>query len=214
MGHGMTGGTMQLKLAIGLIGLLGLTTTDIPAAAQTERLDQPKVSDAITQGDLPGAARRARELSDANDIEGQYNLALFYWHGVGIPQNFDEAIRWSTLAGVRGHAKAAIARRVMSKTLEPIVVQKAMEWSRLRLVKMAESGDDAALVSMARSYSPDFSFANDVEAYYWAALAFSAGKSEVRRQRDDLVTKIKQADLIKTQQKANNWFAKFRKDRL
>ncbi len=205
---------MKLKLAIGLLGLLGLAVSELPAVAQTEQLDQPKVSDAITQGDLPGAARRARELSDANDIEGQYNLALFYWHGVGIPQNFDEAIRWATLAGVRGHSKAASARRVMSKTLEPVVVQKAMEWSRLRLIKMAEGGDDAALVSMARSYAPDFGFANDVEAYYWASLAFSAGKAEVRRQRDGLVTKIKQADLLKTQQKANDWFAKFRKDRL
>lgn len=205
---------MKLKLALGLIGLLGLAASDLPAMAQAEQLDLPKVSDAITQGDLPGAARRARELSDANDIEGQYNLALFYWHGVGIPQNFDEAIRWATLAGVRGHSKAASARRVMGKTLEPVVVQKAMEWSRLRLIKMAEGGDDAALVSMARSYAPDFGFANDVEAYYWASLAFSAGKAEVRRQRDGLVTKIKQADLLKTQQKANDWFAKFRKDRL
>ncbi len=214
MCRGLTGGMMKLKLAIGLLGLLGLAASDLPAVAQTEQLDQPKVSDAITQGDLPGAARRARELSDANDIEGQYNLALFYWHGVGIPQNFDEAIRWATLAGVRGHAKAASARRIMSKTLEPVVVQKAMEWSRLRLIKMAEGGDDGALVSMARSYAPDFGFANDVEAYYWASLAFSAGKAEVRRQRDGLVTKIKQADLLKTQQKANDWFAKFRKDRL
>lgn len=205
---------MKLKATLGLIALLGLAGQALPASAQAEQPDQPNVSDAITKGDLPGAARRARELADANDVEGQYNLALFYWHGVGIPQNFDEAIRWTTLAGVRGHNKAASARRIMSKTLEPIVVQKAMEWSRLRLIKMAEGGDDAALVSVARSYSPDFGFANDVEAYYWASLAFSAGKSEVRRQRDGLVSKIKQADLLKTQQKANEWFAKFRKDRL
>jgi TPR repeat protein len=205
---------MKLTRTFGLIGLLGLGGAILPATAQTEASDVPKVSDAITKGDLPGAARRARELSDANDIEGQYNLALFYWHGVGIPQNFDEALRWATLAGVRGHAKAASARRVMGKTLEPVVVQKAMEWSRLRLIKMAEGGDDDALVSMARSYAPDFGFANDIEAYYWASLAFSAGKAEVRRQRDGLVSKIKQADLLKTQTKANDWFAKFRKDRL
>ena len=205
---------MKLKITLGLVGLLGLIPPSLPAFAQSEVLAQPNVSEAITKGDLPGAARRARELSDANDIEGQYNLALFYWHGVGIPQNYDEAIRWSTLAGVRGHNKSASARRVMAKTLEPAVVQKAMEWSRLRLIKMAEGGDDAALVSMARSYSPDFGFANDVEAYYWASLAFSAGKAEVRRQRDGLVSKIRQADLLKTQQKANEWFAKYRKDRL
>ena len=205
---------MKFKILLGLIALMALGGENLRAAEQSEQPDQPKVSDAITRGDLPGAARRARELADANDIEGQYNLALFYWHGVGIPQNFDEAIRWTTLAGVRGHNKAASARNIMGKTLEPVVVQKAMEWSRLRLIKMAEGGDDAALVAMARSYAPDFGFANDVEAYYWASLAFSAGKAEVRRQRDGLVSKIKQPDLLKAQQKAHEWFAKFRKDRL
>jgi TPR repeat protein len=206
---------MKLTYIYGLMALIGLGATTLPASAQdASQPDQPNVSEAITRGDLPGAARKARELADANDIEGQYNLALFYWHGVGIPQNFDEAIRWATVSAVRGQTKAASARRIMAKTLEPQIVQKAMEWSRSRLVKMAEAGDDAALVSMARSYAPEFGFANDLEAYYWASLAFSAGRNEVRRQRDGLVPKIKQADLLKTQQKANDWFAKFRKDRL
>lgn len=206
---------MNLTSLYGAIVLVALSATSLPAnAQQTGEADVPNVSEAITRGDLPGAARKARELADANDIEGQYNLALFYWHGVGIPQNYDEAIRWATLSAIRGQSKAASARRIMTKTLEPPIVQKAMEWSRLRLVKMAEGGDDAALVSMARSYAPEFGFANDIEAYYWASLAFSAGRSEVRRQRDGLLPKIKQADLLKTQQKANDWFAKFRKDRL
>jgi len=209
------GQMMKLKSAIGLLALMGVSACISPASAQNSvQAEVPSVNDALTRGNLPDAARRTRELADANDIEGQYNLSLFYWHGVGIPQNFDEAIRWSTLSSVRGHAKAPAARRLMAKTLEPTVVQKAMEWSRLRLIKMAEGGDDAALVSIGRSYAPEFGFANDLEAYYWASLAFSVGRIEARRQRDGLVGKIKQADLLKTQQKANEWFAKFRKDRL
>ena len=207
--------TFAKPVGLALLLALAVLSADQDVLAQEmPQPEQPNVGEALRSGDLPGAARRARELSDANDIEGQYNLALFYWHGVAIPQNFDEAIRWVTLAGVRGHSKAASARRIMSKTLDPVVVQKAMEWSRLRLIKMAEGGDDAALVSMARSYAADFGFANDAEAYYWASLAMSAGKSEARRQRDSLVTKIKQPDLLKIQQKANDWFLKFRKDRM
>jgi len=209
------GQKMNLKYTFGLLALLGIAAFILPASAQeAAKTEVPTVNEAITSGDLPGAARRTRELADANDVEGQYNLSLFYWHGVGIPQNFDEAIRWSTLSAVRGQAKAPAARRLMSKSLEPTIVQKAMEWSRLRLVKMAEGGDDTALVAMGRSYEPEFGFANDNEAYYWASLAFSAGRIEARRQRDGLVGKIKQADLLKIQQKANEWFAKFRKDRL
>lgn len=208
---------MSIAKTFGLLTLLGIAISgggDFAHAQDVSQPEQPNVGESLRSGDLPGAARRARELSDANDVEGQYNLSLFYWHGVAIPQNYDEAIRWSTLAGVRGNAKAAAARRVMAKTLEPTVVQKAMEWSRLRLTKMAEGGDDAALVAMGRSYSADFGFANDAEAYYWASLAMSAGKSEARRQRDGLVAKIKQPDLLKIQQKANDWFLNFRKDRM
>ena len=201
-------------LGLALLAWSGSTQAQEPHAAPQQQPDQPNIGEAIRSGDLPGAARRARELADANDIEAQYNLSLFYWHGVAIPQNYDEAMRWTTLAAVRGQAKAASARRVMAKTLEPQVVQKAMDWSRLRLTKMAEGGDDAALVSMARSFSADFGFANDAEAYYWATLAVSAGRTEARRQRDSLLTKIKQPDLLKIQQKANDWFVKFRKDRM
>jgi TPR repeat protein len=171
------------------------------------------MGEALRSGDIASAFRLSKEKAEKGDLESQYNVSLFYWHGVGAPQNFEEAVRWSTLSAVRGHRKAVSARTLMLRTVEPQLAQKAMEWGRTRLIKQAEGGDDDALSPLAVSYRADFGFANDTEAYFWSALAVSLGKVDVRRQRDALVQSMKQADLVKAQQRAGDWTGKWRKDR-
>lgn len=175
--------------------------------------EQPELGEALRSGDIANAFRLARDKAEKGDIDSQYNVSLFFWHGVGAPQNFEEAIRWSTLSAIRGHRKATAARNLMLRTVEPQLVQKGMEWSRQRLIKLAEGGDDDALSPLAVSYRSDFGFPNDAEAYFWSSLAVSMGKVEVRRQRDSLVQTMKQADLVKAQQRAAEWTGKWRKDR-
>lgn len=175
--------------------------------------EQPEIGDALRSGDIASAFRLSRDKAEKGDIDSQYNVSLFFWHGVGAPQNFEEALRWSTLAAIRGHRKATSARSLMLRTLEPKLAQSAMEWSRTRLIKQAEGGDDHSLAPLAVSYRSEFGFANDAEAYFWASLAVSMGRVELRRQRDALVQTMKQPDVIKAQQRATEWIAKWRKDR-
>lgn len=167
----------------------------------------------ISSGDLASAARIARERADMGDAEAQHALALFYWHGVVLTQNFQEAIRWSTLSALSGHKKAFAARQEMRKKLDASLTQKGMEWARARLIKLAEAGDNDALRQLADSYSARFGFENETEAYFWATLALSSGQAQVRRQRDALAASLKQGDVIKVQQKAADWSERWRKPR-
>lgn len=206
---------MRCQPALALALLMGLSlacaahaATPAPAAP-----DKPEVSDALRSGDIAQAFRSTKELAEQGGLEQQHNLSLFYWHGVGIPQNFEEALRWSTLAAVRGHRKAVAARSIMMRNLDSQLAQKSMQWTRERLIKLAEAGDDLALPPLAVSFRPDFGFGNDVEAYFWSTLAVSAGKVEVRRQRDALVPTMKQADILKAQQRASEWMGRWRKER-
>ncbi len=193
---------------------IGVMTNSVMAAENPRPApEQPEIGEALRSGDIASAYRLSRDKADKGDVDAQYNVALFFWHGVGAPQNFEEAIRWATLSAIRGHRKATSARTLMLRTLEPQLAQKAMEWSRARLIKLAEGGDDDALPPLAVSYRADFGFPNDAEAYFWSSLAVSLGKIEVRRQRDALVQSMKQADLIKAQQRAAEWTAKWRKER-
>ena len=169
------------------------------------------LGDSLRSGDLAGAFRKTLYLAENNEIEAQHNLSLFYWHGVGAPQNFDEAIRWSTMAAIRGHKKAVAARKAMLEAIDPQVVKKAMEWARTRLIKDAEAGDDTGLMPLSTSYLPAFGAPNAIEAYYWAAISVSTGKTEARRQRDQIVSTMNQSDVIKAQNRANDWYKQFRK---
>ena len=201
----------QLHLSILLLTGL-LSATGAWAEGARARPDQPEVGDALKSGDVGGAFRVSREKAEQGEIEAQYNLALFYWHGVGAPQNFEEAMRWATLSAIRGHRKATSARSLMQRSIEPQLAQKSMEWSRQRLIKQAEGGDNEALTPLAVSYRSDFGFPNEAEAYFWSSLAVSLGKAEARRQRDALVQSMSQSDVVKTQQKASQWIQKWRKE--
>lgn len=46
---------------------------------------------------------RAAEKGEA---EAQYNLALKYEYGEGVPENVSEAIYWYNLAAAQGHSDA------------------------------------------------------------------------------------------------------------
>lgn len=137
-------------------------------------------------------------------------LSLFLWHGVAMPQNFEEAMRWVTLAAVSGERKALGARNAMLKTVEPQVAQKSMEWVRTRLMREAEAGDNAALLRLAVSFSQSFGFANPVEAYFWSNLAVSNGRVEARKQRDEIIAQLKPVDVLKTQERARAWHERWR----
>jgi len=169
------------------------------------------LGDALRSGDLSGAFRLTLNLAENNEIEAQHNLSLFYWHGVGAPQNFDEAVRWSTMAAIRGHKKAMAARKAMLEAIDPQIVKKAMEWARARLRKDAEAGDDTALMPLSTSYLPAFGAPNAIEAYYWAAISVSTGRADARRQRDKIVSTMNQSDITKAQNRANEWYKQFRK---
>jgi uncharacterized protein len=169
------------------------------------------LGDALRSGDLSGAFRLTLNLAENNEIEAQHNLSLFYWHGVGAPQNFDEAVRWSTMAAIRGHKKAMAARKAMLEAIDPQIVKKAMEWARARLTKDAEAGDDTALMPLSTSYLPAFGAPNAIEAYYWAAISVSTGRADARRQRDKIVSTMNQSDITKAQNRANEWYKQFRK---
>lgn len=170
----------------------------------------PDPSEALKARDLPEAARQARLQAEQGSAEGQFNLALFFWHGVAVTQNYQEALRWITLSALADFPRAAAARAEMLKATDPALAKTVMDWARARLIKEAEAGDDRALVLLSNSFAPQFGFENPVESYYWALLAVTAGQVDAKRRRDSLVSTLKPADVVKTQDKAAEWYAKYR----
>jgi tetratricopeptide (TPR) repeat protein len=61
---------------------------------------------AAASGDYVTALRLLRPLADQGDVQAQYNLGVFYDHGLGVPQNNSEAVKWYRKAADQGEDRA------------------------------------------------------------------------------------------------------------
>ena len=200
----------QLALLTAITFGFGFSTPVSLAFAAGSPQSVPSVGEALIKGDLATAFRTTLALAHANDLEAQHNLSLFYWHGVGSSQKFDEAVSWSTMAAIRGYKRAITARKIMLHAIDAQIEKKAMDAVRKCLINDAEAGDNSALLPLSTSFLKEFAPPNDLEAYFWSTLAFSMGKIEARRQRDLVMGNMQQADIVKTQQRANDWLKQWR----
>ncbi len=172
-----------------------------------------KIDDLIRANQFSEAVALTKDSAEAGDIEGEFRLALFYWHGVGIGQNYLEALRWITIAALSGHEKAISARKLILPAVDAANWPKSLAWARERLQTNAEAGNNRYLIALSKSYSSDFGFENAVEAYYWASLAVAVGENALLKQRDGLSKKIAVTDMAKAQERIAVWLEKWRKDK-
>jgi TPR repeat protein len=172
-----------------------------------------KIDDLIRANQFSEAVALTKEVAETGDVEGEFRMALFYWHGVGIGQNYLEALRWVTLAALSGHEKAIAARKLMLPSVDAVNWPKTLAWARERLQTNAEAGNNRYLIALSKSYSSEFGFENVVEAYYWASLAVAVGENALLKQRDGLSKKIAVVDMAKVQERIATWLDKWRKDK-
>ena len=61
---------------------------------------------AAQNGDFATALKEWKPLAEQGDAIAQFNLALMYTNGDGVPQDYKEAVRWYRLAAEQGYANA------------------------------------------------------------------------------------------------------------
>ncbi|MEI6572396.1 MAG: hypothetical protein WCO61_02505 [Alphaproteobacteria bacterium] len=198
----------MLRQVLAFVIAAGLGLSSVAVRASDDPVAQ--LDTLILAKDFDNAVKLAREAAEAGNVEVQFRLGLFFWHGVGLTQNYLEALRWTTLAALAGHEKAFAARKLMLPSVDAPNWPKVLDWCRQRLQKNAETGFNPALFAMAKSYSPDFGFENSVEEYYWASLAVAIGDTAARKRRDELTKKLAVTDAAKAQDRAAAWIEKFR----
>ncbi len=98
------------RLALVLIGLL-LVPALAPGWARADYYDGLQASLA---GDHGAAYREWLTTAHAGHVESQYQLAILYEEGVGVPQNYVEAHRWYNLAAAQGHGTARAGRDALA----------------------------------------------------------------------------------------------------
>lgn len=169
---------------------------------------------------VPQAAPTEGRLSDkhllveaeAGDAVAQFDLAVLYDQGYGVPQDYAQAIVWYRKSAIQGNANAQTNLCEMYGDGHGVSKDyaKAIYWCR----KAAKQGSAAAQYSLGASYYQGFGVPQDYEeAYFWLDLAASGkfessnvNRKDVVRYRDQVASHLSSSELNRVQERARKWF--------
>jgi TPR repeat protein len=81
--------------------------------AQAVRADSETASEAYNKGDYATALEEWQALADKGNAPAQYALGLMYKKGLGVRQDYNEAVPWFWKAAEQGYSSAQSALGVM-----------------------------------------------------------------------------------------------------
>ena len=183
----------RTKLVLATVFSMAIT----PLAAQ----DYEKGLEAAQLGDFETALQEWGSLADQGDVDAQKDLGVMYFTGQGVPQDYDEAVKWYTLSAESGNvvAQANLAEIYYKGQGVPQDSDEAARWLRL----VAKQGDAPAQRNLGVMYSNgDGVPRSNIMAHMWYEIASTNGHSEADELRDERAGLMNSADISKAQQMA------------
>ncbi len=164
---------------------------------------------AYERGDYATALREFRPLANQGVTAAQFNLALMYSEGKGVPQDYAEAVKWYRKAANQGDANAQFNLGNMYNDGRgvPQDYAEAVKWYR----KAAAQGQAHAQNNLGLMYSKGQGVTQDyVRAHMWSNLAASrlpwgTERDKVVKNRDLLAAKMTPAQIAEAQRLAREW---------
>ena len=109
-----------------------LTLVVMLTACEDRRADK-----AYLRGDYGQTAKELEGLANLGEPRAQYDLALLYDKGLGVPQSDTEALRWYTRAAEQGNTRAQYNLALMymnGQGVDPNLIQ-AYYWLSLSIAQ-------------------------------------------------------------------------------
>jgi hypothetical protein len=166
---------------------------------------------AYQEGHYATAMRLARPLATEGDARAQLTLGLLYYHGNGVPQDPDAALKWFRRAADQNNPTAQFHLGVMFSKGEGVPQDnaEAANWFR----RAADLGDAPAQYNLGLFYAKGVAGEpNNVSAHMWfnlAAAHFPASDIEGRgaavRNRDLVAKKMTPEEIAEAQKLASQW---------
>ena len=109
---------------------------------------RPEAASAYGRGDYTTALRIARPPAEQGNAAAQYDLAVLYERGRGVPRDYAEAASWYRKAAEQGFFPAQTNLGSMYEEGRGVAadINEAVAWYR----KAAAQGDDAAQRALRR----------------------------------------------------------------
>tara|TARA_Y100000385_G_scaffold38514_1_gene35858 strand:- start:296 stop:913 length:618 start_codon:yes stop_codon:yes gene_type:complete len=145
-------------------------------------------------------------LAELGIPEAQFNLALLYSNGLGVPKNFKLALYWSWQAHLNNH-ETAIDRvnktyDLINEDLRNSVAQTIIE----ELVASAQAGDKEAPLKLGKTYLGLFVEAQNLPAYLWLSISQAYGEERASALLEEATSQMTLEEVLAQQEEAQKSF--------
>jgi len=187
----------MMKLKVTLFGVLTAVSLGLVAPYASGQ-DFGKGLAAAQSGDFATALQEWRPLAEQGYASAQFSVGVMYKNGLGVPQDYKEAVKWYTLAADQGHASAQYNLGVMYENGKgvPQDYKEAAKWYRLA----ADQGHASAQYNLGVMYGKGDGVLQDyIRAHMWFNIAAANGNDNARENRDIVAKKMTPEQIEKAQ---------------
>ena len=138
--------------------------------------------------------------------EAQFNLALLYSNGLGVPKNYRLALYWSWKAHLNNHETAInrvnIIYDLIDEKLRNSVAQTIID----EMLLIAQSGDRAAPLKLGTTYLGLFVEAQYKPAYLWLSISQAYGEERASALMEEAASQMTLEEVLAQQEEAQKTF--------
>lgn len=176
------------------------TPASAPAAAAAPTLASAMAD--LRAGRAPEAAQTLLTLAREGGAEAQFNLALLYAEGIGVPQNDRESLYWAWRARLAGIPAARALITKMEPTATPELRTEIATRITADLEPRIAGGEGRAMLERSVLLLDLLAEPDLQAAYVWQALSAALGTPNAGPARDATLARIDAKDRLAAQDAA------------
>jgi len=142
-------------------------------------------------------------LSEKGDVKSQYNLAVIFYKGEGITQNFKKSYYWSLISHLSNQKESIKILNNSKKRLTDEEIGEINDEVKDYLESIVNKGEIYPLIPLAKWYltipkKPDFD-----NSYKWLSVATALEIPNTKKARDKIFKNVKKNNLSELQSESN-----------
>ena len=145
-------------------------------------------------------------LADQGIPEAQFNLALLYSNGLGVPKNYRLALYWSWQAHLNNHETAISRVNIIYDLIDEKLRNSVAQTIIDEMLLIAQSGDRAAPLKLGKTYLGLFVEPQYKPAYLWLSISQAYGEETASAFMEEAASQMTLEEVLAQQEEAQKTF--------
>mgnify|MGYP000362232622 CR=1 FL=1 len=172
----------------------------LPHAAQSGAFSE--AVQAARSGQAAQAVQMFRHLANDRNGAAQFNLAVMYARGQGVPQSDELALYWGWRARFSGVDKADVLTGYLSRGATQNLLEKVQRRLHDDLIKSVNEGHRDAMLSLGRVYLELTDPSDPEQALVWFTIAAALQEPNAHTWRDVVARELDRETRLSAQERA------------